>query len=253
MNRTPPADVRRALRREAGFGCPVPDCGNPYLEWHHFDPPWHLREHHDPAGMIALCVEHHAKANIGSFTTDQLRAFKQRGQTQEVIGRFDWMRQDLLAVVGGNFYHETLIAVEFRGSPVVWFTRETNGYLLLSLRMLTASGEERAQIDENFWIKRGEPSDLLCPPSGRTLGIVYQNGDRLGIEFLLLNRVEDARRRYRGADPTTWPITFPVTAVEVAMNVANSHIEFGPRATKVGGVHMQNCFMSRCGVGLAIS
>src|SRR5918912_315690 len=36
VNRTPPAAVRRELRREVGFGCPVPDCGNPYLYWHHF-------------------------------------------------------------------------------------------------------------------------------------------------------------------------------------------------------------------------
>ena len=39
MNRTPPKKVIQTLRQEVGFGCPIPNCGNPYLEWHHFDPP----------------------------------------------------------------------------------------------------------------------------------------------------------------------------------------------------------------------
>jgi len=58
VNRTPPAAVRRELRREVGFGCPIPDCGIPYLTWHHFDPEWRVEEHHRPEGMIALCLTH---------------------------------------------------------------------------------------------------------------------------------------------------------------------------------------------------
>jgi hypothetical protein len=54
-SRTPPIAVRRKLRQEVGFACPVPDCGSPYLTWHHFDPPWHVTPQHEPAGMIALC------------------------------------------------------------------------------------------------------------------------------------------------------------------------------------------------------
>ncbi|MEP7217736.1 MAG: hypothetical protein ABI876_02405 [Bacteroidota bacterium] len=98
MNRTPPAEVRKALRQEVGFGCPIPGCANPYLEWHHFAPPWHIREHHDPEGMIALCAEHHKKADAGAFTDDQLRQFKQRGVDPaiEIKGRFDWLRNRLL-------------------------------------------------------------------------------------------------------------------------------------------------------------
>lgn len=56
MNRTPPEPVREILRKEVNFGCPIEGCGSPYLEYHHFDPPWHEREHHDPQGMIH-CVE----------------------------------------------------------------------------------------------------------------------------------------------------------------------------------------------------
>jgi hypothetical protein len=121
MNRTPPTAVRRELKREVGFGCPVPYCGNPYLYWHHFDPPWDVRQHHDPDGMIALCGLHHPKADAGAYSKEQLREFKRRlaERAEEAKGRFEWMRHSLLGVVGGNFYYETPVVFQFRGGASV--------------------------------------------------------------------------------------------------------------------------------------
>jgi hypothetical protein len=45
--------------------------------------------------MVALCREHHDKADAGAFTRDQLRQLKTK-RAHRVTGRFDWMRQDLL-------------------------------------------------------------------------------------------------------------------------------------------------------------
>jgi hypothetical protein len=150
ISRTPPTSIRQELRREVGFGCPVPNpealCGNPYLYWHHFDPPFRERAHHDPAGMIALCAEHHAKADAGAYTAEQLQEFK-RGAAEnagDVRGRFEWMRRDVLWVVGGNFYYETPTILACRGDPVVWINRDDEGYLLLNLRMLSTTTDERA-------------------------------------------------------------------------------------------------------------
>lgn len=76
MNRKPPAKVLKILREEVGFGCPIQSCGNPYLEWHHFDPKWGELNHHNPEGMIALCPAHHRKADANTYTKDQLRILK---------------------------------------------------------------------------------------------------------------------------------------------------------------------------------
>jgi hypothetical protein len=40
---TIPEEVRRMLREQVNFGCPVSDCGHPYLMDHHFDPNWARR------------------------------------------------------------------------------------------------------------------------------------------------------------------------------------------------------------------
>lgn len=254
MNRKPPIEVRRTLRREVGFGCPVPNCGSPYLEWHHFDPPWRVREHHDPSGMIALCSEHHPKADAGAFTVEQLREFKIRGAAnrEEIRGRFDWLRNRLLLVAGGGFFYETLVILQFRGSSVIWLRRDEDGYLLLNLRMLTTSDQRRLWLEDNYWIERGTPADFECPPSGKLIHAKYSNGDEVRIEFLELPSVAEAQKRYPSAGAEYWGIQFPITVVEVLKRVGGTNISFGPDWTTLGGTQIQNYFLSYVHCGISI-
>jgi hypothetical protein len=254
MNRKPPAAVRRQLRREVGFGCPVSGCGNPYLRWHHFDPPWSTQQHHNPDGMVALCGTHHDMADVGAYTEGQLRKLKRSGAERagEAKGRFEWMRHSLLAVVGGNFYYETPVIFQFRNEPIIWFNRDEEGYLLLNIRMLSTSGQPRMLIEDNFWLTQGDPDDLESPPSGKLLSVRYSNGDRLRVEFYELKTLATAQKRYSEADPNGWEVPFPMTAVEVQNRVGGTDIEFGPRQTSFGGVVISNCFAANCGAGIVL-
>jgi hypothetical protein len=255
MNRTPPLDVRRQLRREIGFGCPVEGCGNPFLEWHHFDPPWSEEEHHRPNGMIALCAEHHAKADVGTFTKDQLRELKQRAteNAQKVSARFDWLRHDLLAVVGGNFYHETPIIFRYRDNPVIWFTRDDRGHLLLNVKMMSTAREPRLVIEEHGWILRGSPQDVECPPSGRLLSVRYPNGDAVRVEFYEVDNAVGITMRFPDARPSNWKLQWPLTAVEVHYEIGGTGLRFGPRETTLPGLKMINGFFSHCGCGIQLN
>lgn len=254
MERKPPQEVLRILRREVGFGCPVPDCRNPYLTWHHFDPPWSQRQHHNPEGMIALCREHHDKADAGAFTVAQLRVLKSEWAESrvEVGGRFDWMRRELLAVVGGNFYLDTPVILEFRREKAIWFERDDEGHFLLNVRMLTTTGEPRTRIENNFWVLRGSPADVEAPPSGRRVRVRYDNGDEIAIEFFEVQGADDLVRRYASARPREWGVDFPITAVEVRSNAAGSNFWFGPDSAQLGGITMTGCFMRSVGVAVSI-
>jgi hypothetical protein len=255
MNRTPPIEIRRELRSEVGFGCPVPGCGSPYLYWHHFDPPWRERQHHDPAGMIALCGLHHPQADQGAFTKEQLLEMKAEGafRNQEVYGRLEWMREDLLTVVGGNFYYETPAPVRFRDRNLVGLTRDERGRLLLEANILSTCRAPRMAIEENFWIVRGEPIDVKCPPHGPLVCAEYANGDRLRVEFIPDLDASALAARYpdAGLDRAWGGLPDRIAAVEIQMRVGGTEIEFGPRESRLpGGNVMRNCFASRCGVGL---
>jgi len=238
--RDPYERVKTELRQEVGLCCPVDGCGSPYLTWHHFDPPWRVEHHHRPEGMIALCREHADKADHGSFTDEQLRVLKRDGKrrAQEVRGRFDWMRQDLLAVVGGNFYYGASVILELGTIRCVSFDRDQDGYLLLNVRMPTTSGRPRTRIDHNFWTVMPGVEEVICPPSGRLVEVSYGNGDKFRTEFFDVASPDVLAARYsEQSDVASWSgdIGFPLTAVEVWETAAGTSIEFGPNFSKLPG------------------
>lgn len=255
MNRVPPIDVIRELRSEVGFGCPVAGCANPYLEWHHFDPPWHIKNHHNPAGMIALCTSHHKKADGGAFTKEQLRQFKEnKVQAEMVRGQFEWLRNDLLAVVGGFCYHETLRVLQLDGRDIIWFRRDEEGYLRLNVRMVSIRAAERALIEDNVWMNIGEPTDLHSPPQGKELRIDYDNGDHLFVKFLVVDTAQEAYERYQTAALLQDnEIKFPLTVVEVNYKVGGSDIELRSPGTNIRTNTFKGGFISHGGVGMAIN
>lgn len=214
MNRTPNKKVIQTLRQEVGFGCPVPNCGNPYLEWHHFDPPWSIENHHRPEGMIALCTQHHKNADNHTYTNDQLIEFKKnKVNSEKVKGNFEWRRNKLLTVVGGNFYYETPRALVIDNHDVVSLTRDENGYLLLNVEMLSVSKEERLVMRENCWENIGKPIDFRCPPSGKEIEIKYENGDLLLIKFYVLSNKELFKKKFDREAPSF--LEFPLTISEI--------------------------------------
>jgi hypothetical protein len=250
MSRSPPAGVKRALRSEVGFGCPVPGCGNPYLDYHHFDPPYAVEQHHRPEGMIALCAEHHRKADAGAFTAEQLVQFKLNRANAEIVrGSFDWLRRDLLVLAGGMIYHETYQIIRLDGRDVLWFSRDDDGYLRLNLEMLSLSPEPRAIIDGSNWMNIGAPRDLHSPPNGRKLEIIYESGDSLAVEFFELGSVEEAYKKYPSdVFRDLARISFPITAVEINLVVAGTGIELHPTGTTLlNRFNFKGGFMSRCG------
>jgi hypothetical protein len=184
-----PDRVKKQLRREVGFGCPVEGCGSPYLTYHHFDPPRREHEHNEPVGMVALCRKHHDDAEGGAFTKHQLRALKADGaqRNQRIAGEFLWRRQQLLIHAGQALTFEAPIPFAFNGIPVVSLTRDETNNLLLSVNMLTTSVMPRLRMFENDWVSVGNPIDIEAPPFGRKLTASYPNGDEIRIDFRTVN------------------------------------------------------------------
>lgn len=264
VNRTPPKRVRQELAREVGFGCPAEGCGSPYLTRHHFDPPWSERQHHDPAGMIALCREHHDAADAQAYEADELRLMKRigRDRNQALEARFEWRRRRLLCVVGGNFYYETPVAVRLRTHPVVWFNRDSDDRLLLNVAMPATIRESRLYVEDNFWIETGSPSGVECPPNGRLVAVRYPNGDAIRIEFFEIASGAALTRRYEHSDALRTLLEaeeqepFPIVAVEVRMRLQSptggTVIDFDAQASSIGGIQMIGCVAMRNAVGLQI-
>ena len=154
ISRDPPERVKLQLRQEVGLGCPVADCREPFLSWHHFDPPWCREHHHRPEGMIALCVRHHRMADGGLFEDSQLREYKTAGLTADVVrARFEWSRLRQLVRLGG-FYATPAGTVELynRGfCPLLTFNKNDQGFLELSFALEDQGGRMLAEMRSNMF------------------------------------------------------------------------------------------------------
>ncbi len=263
MTRTPPKSVRAQLAAEVGFGCPAVDCGSPYLTWHHFDPPWNEHQHHEANGMIALCREHHDAADVGAYTVEQLREMKMRGRDRNkaIFAQFQWRRERLLGIVGGNFFYETAIAIQLGEQPLVWFNRDEQNNALVNVAMPCTTPTPRLRVEDNFWIEVGEPVRVECPPSGRRLAVEYANGDVIGIEFFDVSDKGFLDGRY----PESTGIQgflgqpgegFPVTAVEILMRVhapdGRPLIDLDAQESRIGPMLMRGNLVVRGSVGFML-
>lgn len=183
-----PPEVRRILRREVHFGCPIEDCGSPFLSWHHFDPPWRVRPHFNPAGMIALCLMHHKMADQQTWTKQQLKSYKMHPylneETRYPKGRFHWKREQLLMLVGNNWYVSPSVILTVAGTPVIWLSKDQNGFEQLNLDIHDRNGKPILKMRDNDWEVYAPLHDLDCPPSAKGLSFEIQSeGLRLSMEF----------------------------------------------------------------------
>ena len=246
-----PEKVKKILRSEVGFGCPVNGCGNPYLEYHHFDPPVSVKPHNNPDGMIALCTHHHKKADGGAYTVDQLKALKKDKANAELVkGNLDWLRKDLLAVVGGNFFYEVQKLIIIDNVDLVSLVRDEDGYLRLSVNMLSLVPNGRIIISDNSWENIGSPVDLRSPPQGKELEVKYENGDYLYLRFIEIDSVEDAIKRYYSN--ILKKLNFPLTAVEINLKIAGTPIELSPQRLMFGGGQASGNLLRNSVGGLSI-
>jgi hypothetical protein len=230
----------------------VKGCGNPYLEYHHFDPPVNIRPHNEPNGMIALCAQHHKKADGGAYSIEQLHALtSDKTNPSMVKGNLDWLRRDLLAVVGGIFYYETPRIIVIDSHEVISLNRDKEGYLRLSINMLSINAEERLIVNNNSWENIGSPIDLRSPPQGKELEVRYANGDYLYLKFTELKDSDEAIKKYKNdAFKNNNSVQFPITVVEVNMSIGGTNIELSPESTTFGGGQIFGGFMSHCGCGI---
>ena len=207
--------------------------------------------------MIALCREHADKADNGSFTDEQLRRFKAegRGRGRAVSGRFEWMRRDLLAHVGGNAYLRTPVVLEVGGEKAIWFNRNEHDELLLNFDLPSLSTTPRASIRDNVWtVSPDNVAELICPPSGRKLYIEYANGDLFHAEFSTVDDAGALQERLVGFGGLDWlRVDYPLTVVELWEKASGTTLQLSPDGTNIGRMSsIRRSVSSDGGVGISL-
>ena len=183
LSRNPPEAVKYALRKEVGFGCPLPYCRVPFLTWHHFDPPWSVEEHHRPEGMIALCTEHHAMADRNVFSKSRLRDMKNSDwSVQTVLARFEWARPRHLVQIGG--YYTTGIGTwvlrQIGHFSAFAFSESVEGLQELTFSLRDEYGHVLVDMVNNaFTAEPHKLHDVAVDPGGTKLKVRVKKTDAI--------------------------------------------------------------------------
>ena len=220
-----PASVRRQLRQEVAFGCPV--CGNPFLEYHHIVP-WSEKQHNDPDHMVALCPTHHAEygKRPRSHSYD-LKKHPFNAKTGKIKGYLVSDREKPEFLAGSNIFINTPIIFSYYQIPILKYVVE-NGENLLSAYL----------PDSNFWPElRIENNDIIA-------------NTRDFWDFEFKHNFVSVRKR-RGS--VFFQVDFRKSVAEVAANLVISGMEFKftPSETSFGNSSIKNSRIESCSAGLS--
>ena len=159
------------------FGCPLKGCGRPCLKFHHFDPPWEKRHHHNPQGMIALCAEHADYADANRWTNEQLRQMKKNPfiTKQSIMNNYGYLRRNTVCNIGNLAYGVRNI-LEVDGERVIGFEKDKDGFYRLNLLLRNSQGLEIFKMENGDWIANtGNLYDLICSARGREIAILSKD------------------------------------------------------------------------------
>jgi hypothetical protein len=193
--------------------------------------------------MIALCSTHHVQAELNTWTKRQLREFKANAaKSREVVkGRFDWMRYRLLGIAGGNGVYDVSVLFYCSKQPIIWFTRDSNGYLRVNLRKPRNDTEADPLMEDNDWLVGPDVGDIDCPPGGNLLAVRYPNGDVLRVEFRDLATNQDACQRYPALSESLNELDYPLVAVEFRVRIRSLEIDIGPSRMILPRANTKSC------------
>lgn len=185
LARTPRVAVRRFLRKEVGYACPI--CGDPLLTYHHIVP-WSEEEHFRTADMIALCYRHAREADSGTICRRDLRQLKktQLSPKTGTIGHkftiFDWRDFSLFLANRTVLFTNCFIVLRVIDRNVIWFVPSEHG-LLFSLAINDEAGKPLLLIEDNDWLINVEDR-WDCEVTSNTLS-VFSSDRRQYVKFRL--------------------------------------------------------------------
>ncbi|GAB1308544.1 hypothetical protein KH5_12270 [Urechidicola sp. KH5] len=231
MTRNIPKEVRDTLRKEVNFGCPIENCGSPYLSYHHFDPPWHIENHHRPEGMIALCLEHHKQADYGAYTDSQLMELKKNpflSSSDSVNGQISWKRENLVFLIGGNVFIGAQNIYLNKQEQLLWLTTDEKDNSLLNLDIKSEKGELIFSMRENDWLVMSNFDNIESIPSGKRLSVENKKEDlKIDIEFNNYTK-EEFQKKYEKDIPSQWIelIANKIVGEPITVCVINGHLTY---------------------------
>jgi hypothetical protein len=243
-----PADVKRAVRQEARFGCCV--CGLPIYEYHH------IVEHADGGAdtadnLMLLCPNDHSLATQGGFPQAEQRRYKSEPYNVRrgyVAGLLAVTQSTCVVEIGrGVLFAGEGAWLTVGGDPLLSLRIAEDGQLLLSVTLYDEADELIAEIADNEWIA-GDPKPWDIEAAHRRLKL------RLAPRKVALSI--DARLEPVRVAGTLWRSKCPIRMTAAGLEVRHVGVAELGLVNQTLGVDTSTgsvSFEPRAGGGLIVS
>lgn len=178
LSRYIPADVRREVRQRCGFGCVR--CGNPIIQYEHFDPPYNEAKEHNSEGITLLCGSCHDKKTRGLISVESIRSFNSQPKSLEVgFNRevFDITSSNQVIKFSGTNYIGVKTIIGIMGTEILSVSPpELPGApIRISALFYDSDGLEILRIIDNEWFSNLNSWDIEVV--GPVITIKRKEGD----------------------------------------------------------------------------
>ncbi|MFC4557847.1 HNH endonuclease [Virgibacillus kekensis] len=188
-----PLPLKRKVRKAAYFRCII--CGNPIIEYHHIVP-FHRVKEHSSDNLVALCPEHHHRADCGEIPLGSINKFRENpfNRDKNHISK-DFFLSNYSALrtrVGSNVYIRTPKILIVDNQSLITITPDNDDNALLNAKFYDSKDMLVAEIKDNEWFAYQTPKLWDISYSPGHLKINRSKGDIL-MEFKLSDGNIDLR------------------------------------------------------------
>ena len=160
--RRPPANVRRALRKEALFGCVK--CGFAFCEYEHIDPAFPDATEHDPARMAFLCKRCHGEITAGVASKESV--WKAKAEPFCKRDKPAWKGNlefgNLNSTLGTMTFHDCRVLLRVLGEDLLTIDppEEDGGPIRVNARLFDGGTTPSLEIEDNAITIGGDNWDV---------------------------------------------------------------------------------------------
>jgi hypothetical protein len=163
LARTIPANVKRTIRKNSGFGCVV--CGLGIIEYDHVDPEFNDAWEHDSNCMTLLCPNCHSKVTRGMWSKEKIKGHMENPYCLQIgysNDFFDIGDNFPKIKFAGSLIKNTPIPLMIKGIPLIKIVKsETENIFLLSAFFYNSKGEKSLEIIDNEWFAFNDNWDIV--------------------------------------------------------------------------------------------
>ncbi|MEA3494507.1 MAG: hypothetical protein U9R42_00545 [Bacteroidota bacterium] len=153
LKRYIPAEIRREIRQNSGFGCVI--CGLGIIQYEHVDPEFNDAKEHDPVRMTLLCPRCHNKVTTGYLDKEIVKEAMKNPKclSKGFSNEFFHIGKGYPKIeFAGSIISNCPIPIQIKDEPLFVIEPGENGSpFLLSANFYDTKGNLSLEIKQNEW------------------------------------------------------------------------------------------------------